>query len=426
METLVIIVAVIVVIALIMSWRHHIKLKAFLLSPICMDKGILNKVKRLVGIDDAAIAGITLFDVLYNTLKLNPDLLRKLGELDHNQTISSISDLITNSEISNLDTDTVFDIWQHADYLVGRADMSIYNSMETTAAFGDDPIDSINSMFDYDYAFDFVVGAHDTTFDSVDLHGLFFHIPIYTIATKSIKNWQKVLDNHVTVPEAVSLTVLDVSTSAVGAIGGAKAGTKVGLVLAPKTLGISLILGPAIGSAIGLISGKWFSTKLKVWWHGGDFREAQREFEKSQYALKSNSALLRNEFLRNFSLIKKNLASKHRSNIQTLKLEMQLNENLLKRLFFPNAMSKALSMCIGEMKKEFRITTKPYYEKLLDNIAQSPESEGGLLIYAQGKNKLLQIGVLDEIYDQISYVLTELENKKEKVLREKNLLERKL
>lgn len=426
MELLIISIAIVIAVVLIASWRHHIRLKALLNSPFRIASSLVDKLRAFHYIDDATIAGLTLFDVLYTTLKLNPAILSKFNHLDHNQGVFDMNDLATSIHNGTIFTGSTSDNWSHLGHWATETDMSIYNPVESVAAFGDDSLGNIDSALSAQDALSVSTTFYDASLDISDLGSLFYHIPIYAITIKSIRNLQKVIDDKITVSEAIEQTAVDTTSLSIGSLGGLCLGTKLGAILAPVTVGVSLVVGPLLGTVIGFISGNSISKWYKMKRYGSGYRTAQSEYNRVVVQLNSYVIELRNDFLGNFNRIERALTSRHHNNLKSTKAKWESNENFLKRLLFPNVVSMALHRSISKMKHEFRTETMPYYQKLYFEIQRLPEIKGGLRLYGQGKDKLMKIKTLDQKYDQITWTLRNIDNAKEKFLKEKSFLENKL
>jgi hypothetical protein len=79
----------------LLSARHHIKQRKYLLNVIPANEEEINSIKRNYG-DDLLVGtavGVTVFDVLYNTSKMDVFALAGMNHLHHSQEFSSFSDL---------------------------------------------------------------------------------------------------------------------------------------------------------------------------------------------------------------------------------------------------------------------------------------------------------------------------------------------
>ena len=77
------------------SFYHHRKVRKFLLKTISVDQKTLDIAQKYIGVESITGVSITLFDVLYNTIRLDPYALRGINHLHHAQEFSDIGDLIS-------------------------------------------------------------------------------------------------------------------------------------------------------------------------------------------------------------------------------------------------------------------------------------------------------------------------------------------
>ena len=76
------------------SYIHRSRQRAFLTKILKVDEPLRKRVAREFGVDGAAVTGVSVFDVLYNTMKLDTDALQGMKHLHHKQNFESLGDLM--------------------------------------------------------------------------------------------------------------------------------------------------------------------------------------------------------------------------------------------------------------------------------------------------------------------------------------------
>ena len=94
MEVILICIAVATVALSTASYFHRSRQRAFLTKTLKVDEPLRKSVARELGVDGVAVTGVSVFDVLYNTMKLDPHAIRGMGHLHHAKDFDNIGDLM--------------------------------------------------------------------------------------------------------------------------------------------------------------------------------------------------------------------------------------------------------------------------------------------------------------------------------------------
>jgi hypothetical protein len=166
----------------------------------------------------------------------------------------------------------------------------------------------------------------------------------------------------------------------------------------PNKLTAPLYFG-AVGKGVG------------SWWKSRDLRAAVKK-------LKNRAADLAGWFVANYrKVVRKELVRKHRDDLDVFRGELRDGENVFKRWVFPNLRSKVLLRAIAELKKDFRLGPLAYYDQLHKQLKTSEGSRGGMLLYAQGRDKMLEIPPLLTCHDDITLWLRAVDRERVKLER---------
>ena len=387
-----------------------------------------DQIKGLIEVDDILITEITLFDILYTSLKSDVtslDSLRKVNPKIRIHSIDDVSVLFAESIIS-----PPFDPFEGEHSLDFDTDMSIYNPLENIGVFNDDPIGTINELIPNIPTENISDGISESLPDdggTLDFtNHLVYHVPIIAISVKAVQNWSKYQDNKIDLEVAATNTTIDAATLTVGSVGGAALGTKFGAFLAPLTGGVSIFAGPIIGTAIGLMTsgsiGKW----LKIQSYGGAYRKAKKEYESAVRSLDHDLMTLRDNFLIMYKVLRSKLKHLHEDNLDAVRFRWQSNESFFKRLFYPDFKSRLIQKSLHRMKREYRTSTVPYYKKLRKSVQDQNAHQGGLLLYSQGKSRFRGLDTLIRNIDSITESIDHLDWKKYKLEIEMEALKGKM
>lgn len=464
MEVILICIAVVTVALSTASYLHRSRQRTFLTKTLKVDEPLRKRVARELGVDGAAVTGVSTFDVLYNTMKLDPNALEGMEHLHHAQGFDNLGDLmdfmksdIIKSEPGEVawrsmihkykgytGEDTVADYyregghdvetpssgtnegWDHIidgkpynvkvtddpryiqEHLDKHPDIDVIENREMADAFRDNPRVVINPELSSQEAF------HSTadTFEGIaDLGDGLDSIPFITLAINTGKNIHKLHKGDLDLKTAAEHTVLD--TTAVGAGGwlGSQAGLGLGLALAPATGGLSAVIIPAattlLGSLLGIFTGKGISGWFKE-------RHLRRALEELQYL----ATEFRDSFLDLYQTVVDAMDSFFEPHLTTCDRERR-EEGFLKRIVFPNIKTTFYRMASRELKAE-RATSRSFYADLRDTVQNAEEpSEGGMILFAncqqQGVDMLYEMDPLPEYYAAIEAQLKIIEVEQRKL-----------
>jgi len=447
---------------------HHHRARRYLFTTLKVDEEQIEEVKERfassLGIapEDIVIpTSIALWDVLYNITKMDPHALKGIAHLHHSQQFESLRDLadymkeniITMGEgtqewrqmihkykgytgeeaiIEKLQAeghvvevpgsgtqeryDAVVDgqpinikitdnpayIHEHLDKY---PDIPVYTNKEMAGAFGDHPMVTVVQDVSAQDMF------HETadTMEGIDGLGNFIdHIPLVTLVISTLKNTTRFVEGKKDLATACEHVLCDTLAVGGGAFVGAKVGLGVGLMLAPFTGGLSVLI-PAATSTIGVIIGILTGKSIVQW-----FKE--RHLRRAVEALKTVAADFRNTFIEEFHFFTGCL-NEHYGKLAygMRKAANEVERSPVKRLLFPSALVKFYQMAKRRVRKELR-QVKRGYQELLEKIhGYEDEAEGGLVLYYQGANMLLGHEELLRMREAVAEAVEWVEREKEKL-----------
>lgn len=408
----------------VVAMINHARTKSYLMKEIKVDKKTLENVKSKVGIEPAAAVGITIFDVLYNTSKMDPFVLKGIDHLHHSQNFENLSDIsaylkdnIINSEDgstawrqmihkykgytgeeytfdkldqkgidyikpesgTNEQYDAIIDgkkvdiaITDDPRYIAEKLedpDVFVYTNKEMAAAYENNP----RVIIDNDLSVEEMFETTDSTFSGLDDLGDFIDgIPLVTALISGVKNTKGVIDGNKNIGTALEHTASDVIGVGVGGWAGAKVGLAVGLSLAPVTGGISAIIGPIIGSIGGVFGGRSISKWFK-----------ERNLRKAKEALESVAAEYKRLFLSKYNQIISSIEKTYIRNKDRSDYSYKNSQSLFGRIFFPKILTKFYSLASKEFSRELK-KTKAFYSELKNKVEISSDYDGGMILYSQG------------------------------------------
>lgn len=441
------------------SLIHRHRQYSFLNKSLNVDESYKKRAAKELGIDGAIVTGVSTFDVLYNSLKISPETLSGINRLHHAQNFESLGDLMSflkgeiikseageaawrqmihkykgftgeqtafgnlteqgfqinvpeSATTEGLDvtidgkaynvkvTDNPSYIQQHLDK---HPDIDVITNKEMAKAFGDHPRVKIDPDLSSQKAF------HDTadTFEGVgDMGDLIDGIPIITLAINTVRNGKRAYDGKVDLKTATEHTVIDTVGVGAGGWAGGQAGLYAGLALAPVTGGTSAIIIPAATTLIGTIIGVFTGKGISGWFKGRHIRSAIKE-------LQNLASTFRNTFLELYDQVV-SISNNYFKHLLLAVEEEHKKEGFLKRTLFPNAASTFYEMANRKLKSE-KNKTRNFYKDLKSTLVKNKESEGGMILYAQGIEILNEVEPLPNYYEQISQQLKVVEAEKNKL-----------
>ena len=410
--------------------------------------------------DGAFVTGVSTFDVLYNTMKLDPNALAGMGHLHRAQSFDNLGDLmdfmksnIINSEpgeaaweamvhkykgytgeegvaeyyrerghdveIPDSGTNEGWDlkidgeafntkftddpryIQEHLD---NYPDINVIAPREMAEAFRDNPRVEINPALSSQGAFD---RTEDTLEGIEDLGDGIDSVPYISLAINTGKNINKLRKGEIDYSTAAEHTALDTAATGFGGWLGGTVGLGWGLALAPVTGGISTVVLPVLGSLAGIFTGKGITD----WFKERHLRNAIEELEDL-------ATRFRDSFLDMYQTILDEMDSYFEEHFITCNRGGG-NQGFLKRLLSPNLMTTFYRMASKELKTELR-TARRFYSDLREAINDNEEpAEGGMILFAncqeQGVGILYGIDPLPEYYATIENQLEVIEKEQRKL-----------
>lgn len=441
------------------SLVHRHRQYSLLNKSLNIDESYKKRVADELGIDGAIVTSVSTFDVLYNSLKLSPETLSGINHLHHAKNFESLSELMNylkdeiirseagetawrqmihkykgytgeNTAFGNLEdkgyeikipdsattegldvmiggkaynvkiTDNPSYIQQHLDK---HPDIDVIANKEMSDAFGDHPRVKIDPDLSSQKAF------HNTfdTFEGVsDMGDLIDGIPVITLAVNTVRNGKRAYDGKVDLKTATEHTIIDSAGVGAGGWAGGQAGMYVGLALAPVTGGTSAIIIPAATTLIGTIIGVFTGKGISGWFKGRHVRKAILE-------LQNLATTFRNKFLEKYGKVISASGIYYNNLLKVVETEKK-RDGLLKRTLFPNISTIFYKKANRKLKEERRKVNN-FYKDLKNTLINNKESEGGMILYAQGMEILNEVKPLPKYYKQIRDQLDLVVKEKEKI-----------
>ena len=274
------------------------------------------------------MTGVSVFDVLYNTMKLDPHALQGIGNLHHAQDFESLDDLMDFIKGEIIKSEPGSEAWERmtdkykgytreevvADYYRQRGhnvetpesgtaegvdhiidgkpynvkvtddpryiqehldrhpDIDVIANLEMADDFRDNPRVVINPDLSAAEASD----STEDTFEGIaDLGDGIDSVPFISLAINAVRNFHKFRKDDIDFKTAAEHTALDTAATGVGGWLGGTAGLGWGLALAPVTGGLSAVVLPVLCSLAGIFTGKGISG----WFKERHLRRALEELE---------------------------------------------------------------------------------------------------------------------------------------------------
>lgn len=331
------------------SYIHRTRQRAILTKELSVNDHVRQRAARELGIDGAAVAGVSVFDVLYNTVKLDPQTLEGISHLHHAQDFENLGELMSflqdsiiksgsgdeawrqmvhkykgytgeegafdnleggghNIEVPNSGTAEGMDVRVDGDpynvkitdnpkyiqkHLDENPDIDVIANKEMAEAFKDNP----RVLIDNDLSSQDVFHQTADTFEAAsDIGDLVDSVPLISLAINTAKNGHKLYKGNVDLGTAVEHTILDTTGGGVGGWAGGKVGLAAGMALAPVTGGLSAVVIPAASTFIGGIIGIFTGKGITGWFKRRHLRSAMKQLE-------SASSDFRDEFLQLYSTV---------------------------------------------------------------------------------------------------------------------------
>ena len=468
MEVILICIAVTIVALSTASYVHRSRQRTFLTKTLKVDEPLRKRVARELGVDGAVVAGVSVFDVLYNTMKLDPYALRGMDHLHHAKDFQSLGELMDfmKSEIIRSEPgeaawrsmihkykgytgeETVADYYSERghnvetpesgttegvdhiidgkpynvkvtddpsyihEHLAKYPDIDVIAPREMADAFRDNPRVIINSNLSSQEAFHGTADTFEGMAGLGDGFDLGDGIPfISALFINTVKNTQKLHKGDLNMKTAAEHTALD--TAAVGAGGwvGKTVGLSVGLALVPATGGASAVIIPAVTTMVGSLIGIFTGKGISGWIKGRHLRRAVKELQD----LATN---LRDKFLYLYQNVLAAMDSFFELRLITCRRQVA-EEGLFKRMLFPSAKTTFYRMASRELETE-RVASRDFYAHLREKVQNTEEpSEGGMILFANcqqhGVDMLYEVEPLPDYYAAIEGQLEIIEVEERKL-----------
>ena len=459
LTVLAVVVAVAVVSLSAASYVYRSRQRAFLTRPLAVGEPLRRRAARELGVDGAAVVGVSVFDVLYNTAKLDPHALRGMDHLHHAREFDSLGDLmgfmkgtIVKSEpgeaawrqmvhkykgytgeeeafdnigaagrdfdvpesatAEGLDvtvdgrpfnvkvTDDPSYIQAHLDK---HPDVDVIANREMAEAFAGIP----RVVIDPDLSSQAAFQSTTDTFEGIaDLGDLLDGIPLMTLVINTAKNGRKVYRGDIDLATATEHTLVETAAVGGGAALGGKAGLAVGLAFAPVTGGLSAVVIPAAATLLGGLIGVFTGKGVGGWIKGRHLRAAVEE-------LQGTATEFRDEFLdRYFTVL----------DVSDAFFELRIGlagdrvaeEGAVKRALFPSAGTTFYVMARQKLAAE-RGAARRFYTELRDAVRAAEGAEGGMVLFAQGAEVFNEVPPLPDLYSAVARLVGRVEREKRKL-----------
>ena len=468
MEVILICIAAAIVALSTASYIHRSRQRAFLKKTLKVDEPLRKRVAQELGVDGAVVTGVSVFDVLYNTMKLDPQALRGMDHLHHAKDFQNLGDLIDFMKSEIIRSEPGSEAWRSmihrykghtgeevmADYYSERGhnveipesatnvgwdlkidgkpynvkvtdnpsyirenldehpDIDVITNREMADAFRDNPRVIINPDLSSQEAFH----STNATFEGINALGdgldLVDSIPfITTLLISGRKNYHKFRKGDLDKKTAAEHTALD--TVAVGGGGwiGKTVGFSIGVALAPVTGGASAVIIPVATSMLGSLVGVFTGKEISGWIKGRHRRRAVKELQN----LTTN---FRDKFLYLYQNVVDAMNSFFELRLITCRRQVA-EEGFFKRMVFPSAKTTFYRMASKELKTE-RVASRDFYAHLREKVenAEVP-SEGGMILFANcqqhGVEMLYEVEPLPDYYTKIEAQLETIEVEERKL-----------
>lgn len=437
---------------------HHTRMKRKLLTrEIPFDSDIRRKFQDIYGVEGVVATGISLFDALYNTTRMNPFTLEGIDHLHNAQEFSNFKDLSdfmkssiipdgatekqwrqlvhkykgytgeemvfdhlendgVSIEIPESGTEEAVDLWLDGKPFnvkvrdnpagIRRAldkhpDVDIITNTEMSDAFSDDP----RVIIDQDISVQDVFHETSDTFEALDDIGDFIdQIPWITLCISSFRNIKSCKAGNKDAKTAIEHIACDTVAVGVGGWAGGEIGLQLGMALAPITAGISIPVGAFLGSIAGILGGKYGIGFIK-----------QRHLKRAVKLLKAKSAEFCNDFQSKFDILLKRSLRPFQKYRALLNSKLKVSELCIKRWLFPNISSKFYYMSRKKARKEMKAIEK-WMNKIIVAIKEKEDYfEGGLLLFAYGEKVLVGDSELLSLRDKVAQAIELVEIEKRKL-----------
>lgn len=441
------------------SFIHRLRQRMNLKRHLLVDESLKKRTAEAIGLDGAVVAGVSLFDVFYNTMKLDPHALRGIAHLHHAENFEKLSDVIGFMKTEIIKSSDGQPVWRQMvhkykgytgeevafDNLAGSGpaievptsgtapgldvvvdgkpynvkvtdnpayvqerlnkhpDIDVITNREMAEGFQDNP----RVIIDPDLSSKEAFHATSETFEGIaDLGDLIDNIPLITLAMKMAKNGRKVYRGDIGLVTAAEYVVVEtVTLGAGGAIGG-KVGLAIGLALAPVTGGLSAVAIPAAATLIGTLAGVFAGKGVGGW-------VKERHLRAAVQRLQTAAADFRNRFLELYSTVV-GAADSYFSERIVVAAEASAGEGLLKRILFPSFATTFYRMAVERLDTERR-QSQGFYVNLHRALSSAEPSEGGMILFAQGVGAVSGVPPLPEHYGRIKQQLDIIEAEKRKL-----------
>ena len=446
------------------SYFHHKKVETFLNKQLGFDESLRQKVAKDFGLTEGVATGVSVFDVLYHTSRMNPFALAGINHLHHAQNFDSLGDLIAFMKLNIIHSEPGQAAWrdmvhkykgytgeemginhlQHSGHTVqvpesgtqaghdviahGSAfdgpvnikvtdspayiahhlsqypNIPVLTNNEMSSAFSDNPNVTIDPHLSSQECFH---TTSNTLGGISDLGSFMDHIPLITLTISSIRNVSGVVAGRKSLADGLEHTLEDTAAVGFGSYAGGHAGLALGLALAPATGGASAIIIPVattlIGSVIGIFTGKG----IVGWFKHRHLRKAVEE-------LKNASASFYRSFMQQYDAIIQAMKGPYSLMIEKYRFAFRQSENWFKRTFYPSVISKFYLLAPTRVREEVQ-QHNTFYEQLKQAVQQKEASEAGLIIYAQGINILCGVSPLPDQWRLVEEKGSAVEHEKARI-----------
>ena len=457
---LIVFIFMVLILFLFFSFTYHRKVRKYLLTNLSTDEKTRSEAAKILGVESITAMGVSIFDVLYNTVRFDPFVLKGIEHLHHAQHFENLGNLIgfmkdniiksnegtnewrqmihkykgyTGEQIAAdhlekaghqvdwtdsgttsgfdfkvdgepINVKTVDTAREISNHIHKYPNIGVIANKEMNTAYGDHPQVHIDHHLSSQEAFH---TSSDTFSGFHDLGDFIHHIPLITLIISVTRNTVGVIKGNKGITTAIEHTALDTAGVGFGGFGGVKVGLAIGLALSPVTGGTSAIVIPAIttfiGYIIGVITGKSLTNYFK-----------ERHLRLAIENLKAKSGHFQKIFIERFNYFIKNIDSFYVQKKNQCSFARKEIQGWFRRVFFPSPLVKFYAMAISRLSGDWDQTNK-YYIELKNKISFVEAEQGGLILYAQGSSILNGDEILISAYQEVENAVKNVEHEKRKL-----------
>jgi hypothetical protein len=414
----------------------------------------------MLGVESVTAVGVSLFDVLYSTSRLDPFVLKGIEHLHHSQHFENLGDLMGYMKSHIIDSESGTQAWRqmihkykgytgeeqafdriahsgislkvpesgtnpdfdatvnghHVDFAItdnpsyiqdkldSDPNILVWTNREMADAFGDNSRVIVDPDLSSQDAFH---ATQDSMAGMSDLGDFMHHIPLITLVISATRNTIGVVRGDKDMSTAIEHTALDTAGVGFGVLLGGNAGMALGLALAPVTGGASAIIIPAVSTLLGSIIGSFTGKEITMWIKKRHLRSAIED-------LSIISTSFRGVFMERYEMLTSGICNFYTLKKRRCGFARTEAQDWFRRIFFPSPLSKFYSMAISRLSHDWE-ETHEFYLTLKQKISNMEPKQGGLLLFAQGSAVLNGDPILVSAYGNVERAVKQVEAERRKL-----------